>query len=267
MLSCCVAGLYDPVRNAWSTSSAAPTGELAQVTAVWTGATIVVAGVREDGHMVAATYNPADDHWSRIDPSLPVGHPALGVALATASDRVILWSMWGRWVQTGAREYTGYSGIDVYRLGADRGWQDVTASWSQDESVPTPVTAGAQVLIPPTDTWCGGCSHPIRTGAHGYVLDPATMHATVIPHGPLDDARPQIVWTGAAQVAVAQSLITGSGVHIRPGDVAFWNPTSTTWTPGPRMPDRAAQTTWAAAWADNRLLILAANGDLLTLRP
>src|SRR6266550_1865007 len=74
MLSCCVAGLYDPVRNAWSTSSAAPTGELAQVTAVWTGATIVVAGVREDGHMVAATYNPADDHWSGIDPSLPVAH-------------------------------------------------------------------------------------------------------------------------------------------------------------------------------------------------
>jgi len=33
------------------------------------------------------------------------------------------------------------------------------------------------------------------------------------------------------------------------------------------MPDRTAQTTWAAAWADNRLLILAANGDLLTLRP
>ncbi len=140
---CCVAGLYDPATNVWSSSALAPTGELAQVTAVWTGATIVVAGVREDGHVVAATYNPADDHWSRIDPSLPVGHPALGVALATASDRVILWSMWGRTVQTGASEYTGCSGIDVYRLGTGRRWQDVTASWSQHESVPTPVTAGA----------------------------------------------------------------------------------------------------------------------------
>ncbi len=115
MFRCCVAGLYDPATNVWSSSALAPTGELAQVTAVWTGATIVVAGVREDGHVVAATYNPADDHWSRIDPSLPVGHPALGVALATASDRVILWSMWGRTVQTGASEYTGCSGIDVYR--------------------------------------------------------------------------------------------------------------------------------------------------------
>jgi hypothetical protein len=266
-LSCCVAGLYDPARNMWSTSAAAPTGTLTQVAAVWTGTDVVVAGIGHDQHVVAALYDPAEDRWTRIDPPHVTRHPVLAVALATASGRVILWSMWGRMEQTGPSDYTGYSGIDVYRLSTDASWHDVTTAWPQHDSVPVPVTAGAQVLIPPTDIWCGACSHPLRIGAHGYLLDPVSMHVTTIPRGPLDDARPQLVWTGAAAIAVAQSLISGVTVNIYPGDVAFWNPSSRTWTSGPRPPNRTTHTAWTATWATDQLLLLAANGDLLALRP
>jgi hypothetical protein len=266
-ISCCVAGLYDAARNVWSTSAPAPTGELTQVTAVWTGTRVLVAGVGHGGLVVAATYDPADDRWTRLDPPRAAGHPAIGVALATAGNRVVLWSMWGRWQQTGPSEYTGYSGIDVYRVTGGGTWQPVASVWPQHESVLVPVTAGAQVLIPPTDTWCGACSHPPRIGAHGYLLDPISMRLTTIPHGPLDDARPQIVWTGAAAVAVATSLISGPGVGIRPGDVAFWNPASAAWANGPRLPHRTARTAWTAAWLTDRLLLLAVTGDVLTLGP
>jgi hypothetical protein len=265
-ISCCVAGLYDPARNVWSTSAPAPTGQLTQVSAVWTGTRIVVAGIGHGGLVAAAAYDPGDDRWTRLDPPRAAGHPGLGVALATAADRVILWSMWGRMEQTGPREYTGYAGIDVYRLGAPGSWQDVTYAWPQHESVLTPVTAGAQILIPPTDIWCGGCSHPMRIGAHGYLLDPVSMHLTTIPHGPLDDARPEVVWTGTVEVAVSTSLISGPGA-IYPGDVAIWNPTSATWTNGTPLQHRSEQTAWTAAWATDRLLLLAVNGDLLTLGP
>jgi hypothetical protein len=266
-VSCCVAGLYDPVGNVWSTSTAAPIGALTQVAAVWTGTEVVVAGIGHDQQMVVATYDPAADRWARHDPPHGARHPVLAVALGTASGQVILWSMWGRTEQTGPGDYTGYSGIEVYRLGPDAGWRDVSASWPQYESVPGPLTAGAQVLVPPTDIWCGACSHPPRTGAHGYLIDPVSMHLTAIPRGPLDDARPQLLWTGAAAIAVAQSLISGGNVNIAPGDVAFWNPVSRTWTKGPRPPERTTRTTWTAAWATHQLILLASNGSLLTLGP
>ena len=64
----------------------------------------------------------------------------------------------------------------------------------------------------PVRSGAAPCSHPAPFDEHGYLVNPKTLRRTPIPHGPLDDLGPQIIWTGAAEI----SLNVGRGDHWTP---------------------------------------------------
>ena len=270
-----MAGLYDPATNQWTVSRKAPVGPPVDTpTAVWTGRRVILA-VMTSGtpQLEVASYDPASDTWSALQPPISAAHPPMAIAMVATNDGVLLWSLWGRTKQTGPNTYTGYSGVDVYRLGPSGSWANVTDHWPQGHTVDSPIFTGSQVLLAPGQIWCGACSHPAPFNEHGYQVDPKTLHRTPIPHGPLDDLGPQIIWTGAAEISLNQGgEITGPHVHVLPGDIAIWNPNTGKWARGPRAPRQLDDA--LAVWNGHQLFALAHDGHLLaygakqsTLRP
>ena len=263
---CCVAGLYDPKTDRWAVSSRAPLDKgLMQTTAVWTGGSVVLAGLRPGNPemLEAASYDPTADRWVRLDPAISQSHPPLDVELVATDQGVVLWSLWGRTQQTGPGEFTGYAGVDVYRLDSSGRWRNVTDGWPQHETVSGPLFTGAKILLPPGQIWCGACSHPAPMNEHGYLVDPQTLNLMQIPHGPLDDLGPQVVWTGAAEVSLNPGGESeGPAGVVRPGDVAVWNPGTGAWTRGPRAPN-SLQDDPPPVWGLDRLFALGIDGRLL----
>ena len=259
------AGLYDPASDTWAVTATAPFGKgLRQPAAVWTGRLVVVAGMA-GGRVEAASYDPVTGRWRRQDPPLPAAHPALGSALVAAAGRVIIWSLWGRMQQTGPNSFTGYSGVDVRALAGGR-WRDVTGGWPQHQTVPPPLFTGRQILVPPGQIWCGACSHPFG-GRPGLLADPGTLAITRLPRGPLDDTGPVMVWTGAAALAINMSTeISGPGRHVRPGDMAAWDPASGAWRRLPSAPG-PLQDDVMPAWTGRELLAITPDGTLLSFTP
>jgi hypothetical protein len=260
--ACCHAALLDPTTGHWSLTASAPLDPLDQPTAVWTGTRVLVAGVSGNRtRLEVASFDPATGAWQRIDPPSIAGHAPLGLALVATGQRALLWSLWSRSAQTGSNTFTVYSGVDVFRLSPAGPWHDVTGHWPQHETVSSPVFTGRDVLLPPGQIWCGACSHPAPYDEHGYVVDPATLHRTQIPHGRLDDLGPSIVWTGAVEISLNQGgEISGPHIHVLPGDVSSWNPATNRWTRRPRAP---AVPESLPVWDGVHLLTLAADGRVL----
>ncbi|MHB8694296.1 MAG: Kelch repeat-containing protein [Solirubrobacteraceae bacterium] len=257
---CCTAGLFDPARDRWATSSA-PVDQLPQPQAVWTGSHVLLAGVTQRGSVEAASLDARTGRWTRVDPLVPREHPPVTIALVATRSSVLLWSLWSRTKQTGPRSFEGFSGIDVFRLAAGGGWSNVTGRWPQHETVSNPVFAGQSILLPPGQIWCGLCSHPAPFGEHGYVVDPTTLRVREIPHGPLDDLGPSIVWTGVEQISINEGgEISGPHELVLPGDTALWNPATNKWTKGPRAPMSPNST---PVWDGSHLLVLGSAGQLL----
>jgi hypothetical protein len=255
------AAVYDPAADRWSVTSRVPLDPLEDPTAVWTGTSVVVAGL-DQGRLEAAAYDPAGDRWRRLDPPIAPGHPPLGLAMVATDDGVLLWSLWAQTGQGAAVGSAGSWGVDVLRLTDSGGWTDVTGAWPQSHTVDEPVFTGTEVLLAPGQFWCGVCPHPGPIGEHGYIVDPQTLRRTAIPHGPLDDLGPQIVWTGSAEISFnAGGEISGPHISVRPGDIAIWNPSTGRWARGPRAPRPVGDT--PAVWGRDRLYVLARNGRLL----
>jgi hypothetical protein len=264
-----VAGLYDPARNHWTVTSRAPVGPfIDQPSAVWTGEDVILAGFTNASHqhvqLQLASYDPATDTWSVLHPPISVAHPSLADAIVATDDGVLLWSLWGRTEKTGPNTYAGYSGVDVFRLSPSGAWGNVTRTWPQHHTVDTPIFTGTKVLVAPGQVWCGACSPPIPVGdyEHSYVVNPRTLHISPIPHGPLDNLGPQIIWTGGAEIAFnAGGEITGPGNSVFPGDIAIWNPSTRIWARGPRAPKQIDDA--PAVWNGSQLYVLAHDGSLL----
>jgi hypothetical protein len=175
---------------------------------------------------------------------------------------VLLWSLWSRTRRLSRSTYTVYSGVDVYRLRlGEMAWRNVTAGWPQHQTVSQPIFTGSRIVLAPSGIWCGICKPPVQHDLHGYLVDPATLRLTRIPHGPLDDANPQYLWTGAAIVSLDLGSELSGPDAVRPGDIAFWNPKSTRWARGPRAPKPFGD--MPAVWAKSRLLVLCQGGALL----
>lgn len=263
-ISCCVAGLYNPATNHWTVTPKAPLDQLEQPTAVWTGSAVILAGLNDSTQrrLEIASYDPTRDTWTRLNPPTSPQHAPLGLALVATNNDVLLWSLWQRTKPTG-RCFAGTCyGVDVLRLRRSGAWANVTGSWPQAHTVDGPIFTGSKILLAPGQTWCGLCSHPPPINEHGYIVDPRTLRLTAIPHGPLDDLGPQILWTGAAEISFnAGGEIIGPYVRVLPGDIAIWNPTSHRWARGPRAPRQIDGA--PAVWAGNRLYVLAHNGSLL----
>jgi hypothetical protein len=209
-----------------------------------------------------ASYDLSTDTWSRLQPPISPQHPPLTLAIVATNDGVLLWPLWGRTKQTGPNTYTGYSGVGVFRLGRSGAWTNVTDHWPQGHTVDEPIFTGSAILVAPGQIWCGLCSHPAPFDEHGYQVDPKTLRITHLPHGPLDDLGPQIIWTGAAEISFnSGGEITGPHISILPGDIAIWNPTTRRWSRGPRAPLQIGDA--LAVSSGERLYVLAQNGRLL----
>jgi hypothetical protein len=188
------------------------------------------------------------------------------MAMVATHDGVLLWSLWAQTDQAVPGGPAGSWGVDVLRLDASGGWTNVTGDWPQNHTVDQPVFTGTRILLAPGQFWCGVCPHPAPINEHGYTVDPQTLRRTAIPHGPLDDLGPQIVWTGAAEISFnAGGQITGPNVSVRPGDIAIWNPADRRWARGPRAPRRIGDA--PAVWSGRRLYVLARDGRLLAFGP
>jgi hypothetical protein len=260
-----VAGLYDPATNRWTVTARAPIGDFAnQPTAVWTGTRVILAGMGNSRTQALeiAGYNPATNTWSRLAPPTGAAHPTMGIAIVATNDSVLLWSLWGRGQRIGPRTYTEHSGVDVFRLLSAGGWTNVTGSWPQNHTVDAPIFTGSTILVAPGQIWCGACSHPAPFNERGYLVDPASLHITPIPHGPFDDVGPQIIWTGAAEISFnTGGTILGPRISVRPGDIAIWSPATFKWARGPRAPKQIGDA--PAVWSPNKLFVLADDGTLL----
>lgn len=258
-----VGGLYDPATNRWTVTSKAPVGPFNAPTAIWTGKRVILAGMtRGTMTLELASYDPATNTWSALEPPISARHPPLTMAIVDTNDGVLLWSLWGRTKKTGPNTYTGYSGVDLFRLGSSGRWANVTDSWPQGHTVDTPIFTGTKILLAPGQTWCGECSHPAPVNEHGYLVDPKTLRRTPIPHGPLDDLGPQIIWTGTAEISLNPGgEISGPGVSVHPGDIAIWNPRTRRWARGPRAPKELGDA--PAVWTGHELFVPAQNGSLL----
>ncbi len=268
------AGLYNPSDNRW-TATLLPSqmAGLNAMSVAWTGREVIVAGTNTNSQQLGvAAYNPVTRHWQVITPGLPSGHPPRYAAVVATSDRVILWSFWDV-----AKTYSGgasdYAGVDVLVLGADGTWREVTGHWPQEQFVMSPIFTGSQILVSPSGIWCGEiCSPPGGAGDPGYFADPATLHRTVIPGGPIGRTTPVFIWTGGEIIAVNLNVggeLSAHGPAVRPDDMAMWDPASARWSrlpAPPGYPSLAATPIWAGSriWAEDRLLALASNGELLS---
>ena len=262
-----VAGLYNPATNRWRSTGGVPVGPFNDATAVWTGHKVILAGMTQ-GHssLQVAAYDPATNHWSRMHPPISRRHPPLSFSLVQTHNGTLLWSLWSWTHRLSPSTSTVYSGVDVLRLTPAGRWITVTGHWPQHQTVDNPVFTGRKILLAPVQTWCGTCKGPPRFNTHGYIADPRTLHLKPIPHGPLDDVGPQIVWTGREQLSVNFGAeITGPGTDVYPGDIAAWNPGSGHWTRGPRAPKQLGDS--PALWTGKRLLVLARDGHLLAYAP
>jgi hypothetical protein len=263
-----VAGLYNPATNRWRVTGGVPVGPFNDATAVWTGHRVILAGITSSNRpgLEVAGYAPATDQWMRMHPGIPRRHPPVAMAMVETNEGVLLWSLWSRTHQISRNSYTVYSGVDVFRLTPTGRWIKVTGHWPQHQTVDDPVFTGRKVLLAPGQIWCGVCSHPGPVDEHGFIVDPRTLHMREIPHGPLDDLGPQILWTGHSELSLnPRGEISGPHAHVYPGDIATWYPRARKWIRGPRAPKSIGDA--PALWTGKRLLVLAQDGHLLAYRP
>jgi len=261
------AGLYDPTANQWSaTSLPSPLEGSQQLTAVWTGRVVIVAGVRAD-RIQAAAYDPTARRWTMISPTLPSGHQVVAFSMVATPERVIVWSLWSRSKRLSKTSGVVYSGVDVLALGPDGSWRDVTGSWPQHWVTESPQYGAGRILIPPGQIWCGLCSHPSGTTDQPSLADAGNLAIRWLPRGPLDQMMgveaPIWLWNGAAVLAaneasygpVSEQLYTLSRM-------AAFDPASDTWYGGLPVPASGPPIAANPLWADRDLLALTRSGAL-----
>lgn len=254
------AGLYDPATNRWTvTDMPAQLLGGSSLTATWTGRDIVVAAVVPHAGLKVAAYDPATRHWQMITPALPASHPPIVAELAAAPGRLLLWSLWSKSIKISKNGYTVHSGVDVLSLGRD-GWATVTGDWPQHQTVDSPVYAGGAIFLPPSQIWCGLCSHPFLE-YRSRLVSPANLSISQIPGGPLASHHAvqadMWVWTGRAAIAAN----TTSGARI--SQLAAYDPATKSWHVLPTPPRDPIATT--PVWANRQLLLLTSTGNLWTL--
>jgi hypothetical protein len=90
------------------------------------------------------------------------------------------------------------------------------------------------------------------------------LRVTTLPHGPLDDVQPEILWSGSAEIALnIRGEILGPHVHVHPGDIAFLDLGAMHWHRGPRAPLNIAFG-MPTVWDGSNLLALAVDGRVLS---
>ena len=263
--------LYDPKANRWTALTLPKQLDGLEVTAVtWTGRDIVVGAVdtaafgTTGGRLAVAAYALAARRWQVITPAVPRRHPGRFLDLAYAGGRLLLWSQWDRVAKT-KDGFSDYAGVDVVARSADGAWRNVTGSWPQQQTVPTPVRTPDGLLIAPGQIWCGVACIAPPSSEPAYFANPATLARKTIPGGPLGRAAPAYIWAGDAIIALDQyTQVTGPGISIRPGDLALFKPATSRWTGLPAVPGHPSLSV-VPVWTGTELLTLTDAGRLFAL--
>lgn len=267
-ISAALAGVYNPAADRWELTSPAPIdAPSVGAAAVWSAGRVLVATIAGDfvhgTTLATAAYQPANGEWSIIPLPVPRGHDPAAVAMVTTRSSVVLWSLWSRSHEYSPGNFTIYSGVDVFRLVGQR-WIRQRVGWPQHRTVDQPLFIGSRILLGASQIWCGVCSHPAPFDTNGWTADPATLRVNKLPHGPLDDLQPQILWSGAAEIALnAGGEISGPHIRALPGDIAFLDPRAMRWYRGRRAPLNIA-VGMPAVWDGLDLLTLATDGRVLS---
>lgn len=265
------AAVYNPATDSWTSTPPAPIdAPSVGAAALWSGGRVIVAAIAGDfvhGTTLAiAEYDPGTGEWSVIPLVLPRGHGAAAVAMVATHSGVVLWVSWSRSREYSPGNFTVYSGVDVFRL-VDRRWVQQSVDWPQHRTVDQPLFTGSRILLGASQIWCGICSHPAPLDTNGWTVSPETLQVSMLPHGPLDDLQPQILWSGAAEIALnAGGEQSGPHVQALPGDVAFLDLHAKRWYRGPRAPLKISFG-MPAVWDGSQVLALAADGRVLSYNP
>lgn len=260
------AGLYDPSSNRWTLTAPAPVwlsnADLAA--AVWWRGRVMIAALTGSPRHRAArvlAYALRTNRWTLLPVRVRPGHLPDALTMIASRRGVLLWSLWSRDHSLGAGGFAIRSGVDVFRLAAGR-WRAVRVPWPQHRTI-NPIVAGGRVLLGATSIWCGASCSPPGVYRNGWSADPRTLALTRLPVGPLDAVGPQILWSGAAQIAFDIGGEYGS--RIVTGDIAFLDLASRRWYRGPRAPRTPGPL--PAVWDGSHLLVLDRRGTLLSYGP
>jgi|ERR1022692_543660 hypothetical protein len=252
------AGLYDPAANSWTVTAPSPLRTaLGTMTAVWTGRTVVVAGI-SDGTVQVASYDPVTGGWQSISPVLPAKQFAFQVGMTVTQGRVLLWTLSAHVEAFGPPN--PYE-IHVWDLLSHGHWQ-ILAGWPQLSAVGQPLPTEPQLLAA-SGLWCLRCSLPAGVPQSAATADRATILGSTASAGPLDTEQPTLAWTGTVIIAVAAFGINEAGVHYKTGAMADWDPATARWHRLPSAP-RLLPADAALTWTGKQLLVLANDGSLLT---
>ena len=261
-----VAGLYDPVSNAWTLTPPVParlTRGSSLTSAIWAGGRVIVTAITGNPRNPAAkvlAYTPSTNRWSVLPLHVPRGARPGDLSMITTKRGVVLWLLWSRIWREGNKGFGLRPGVDVFRL-THGSWRRVTVSWPQGRSV-DPIVAGDRILLGATEIWCGSCSPPLSSSS-GWTVNPQTLALSKLPQGPLAMVGPQPLWSGAAEITLDTDGTFGT--QIVRGDIAFLDLATRRWYRGPRAPRTLG---WLpAVWDGSHLFILDEQGRLLSYGP
>ena len=239
---------YDPAHNSWRALAASPLSARSGATIVWTGdEVIVLGGMTLDGTLVdGARYDPTADRWHGVR-GLPGGaHDVDTFSAAWTGDRVVVADSYSTGTKVDASTTRFDDGIAYYSYDPTTDNWSLLASTGSPRGVEELIWTGSTVLSPPAQIWCGHHSCPGASTA-GAQLDLSSNAWRPISTGPIDDGVGFNVWTGAALLRVAESLVGGGPHAMNPGDTAAWDASSDTWTRLVRAPITIVSTA-VAAW-------------------
>jgi N-acetylneuraminic acid mutarotase len=248
--------LFNPATQKWRKLPTGPLSGRVDAQAVWVdGEVIVISGdppalsSSQQVYTDLAAFSPTTNKWTTLAPMpLASNQLVLAVVAVATNDRLYAWEEWQHAVNNADGSGEIYSGLDLYIFDpTDNSWTpDVAASRPADgmpdnnapDGVGTAIWAGTNIVVPPTEPWCGDCPGPGFMGGQGRQLDPMANSWRKIAPGPIDDLNPQaFVWTGKAFVEFDTGAeANGPAGSTLPGQAAAWDPSTGTWKQLPAAP-------------------------------
>jgi hypothetical protein len=263
--------LYNPTTQKWRMLPSSPLSARAGAQAVWVDNEVIVISGYPPAQSTSAqvptdlaAYSPTTNRWTTLAPMpLTASQEVLPVVAVATNDRLYAWELWQRAVNNADGSGSIYSGIDLYIFDPMHNtWTpDVAASRPTDgldrnnapDGIGSALWTGTNIVVPPTEPWCGDCPGPGFVGGQGRVLDPIASAWTKVPPGPIDYFDPSaFVWTGTTFIEFETNVESGGpGDSVLQGQAAAWDPRTRAWT---RLPAARLYGGDVAVWDGDGLL-------------